>query len=84
LRFQQQDLVAADPAFAGESPEFLLPRAEPMHLANGVDGHEPDIMAMERILRPRIAEACPDLHGARPASKNAHPASGMGVLVRLA
>ena len=84
LRLEQQDLVAADAAFADQAAEFLLPRAEAMHRGDGVGRHEADIVAVERILRARIAEAGPDLHRAASLpAENAHPASGMGVLVSL-
>ena len=60
-------LVAADAAFADQAAELLLPRAEAMHLGDGVGRHEADIVPVQRILRAGIAEADPDLHRRRLA-----------------
>jgi hypothetical protein len=57
-----QDLLPADPAFLGPTLELLLHGAEIMHFGNGVHRHEADIVAVHRILRPRIAQPGPDLH----------------------
>jgi len=52
-----------------------------MNFGNGVNRHEPDIVAVKRILRAGISKACPDLHRARVSNKSAHPASRMGAIV---
>jgi hypothetical protein len=62
-RLQQQDAFRPDPTERGPALELLLPGLEAMHLGDRIDGHEADIVPVERILRPRIAEADPELHG---------------------
>jgi hypothetical protein len=77
LRLDQQDAIPADSAFRDEAAEFLLPWAEAMGFGDDVDGHEADVVPVQRILRARISKADPDLHcrslaGAR-ANKNRSP-----------
>ena len=62
LRLEQQDAMAADAAFGDQAPEFLLPRAEIMHLGDDVGRHEADIVPLKRIFGARIAKADPQLH----------------------
>ena len=64
LRLEKQEPVPADRALRTRATEFLLPRAEAMHFRDGVDRHEADVVAVQRILRSGISKACPDLHGA--------------------
>jgi hypothetical protein len=33
-----------------------------MHLSDGINRHEADIVPVQRILRAGISKACPDLH----------------------
>src|SRR5687767_9240366 len=73
LGLEQQQLVAADAALARQAAEFLLPGAEAMHRGDGVDGHEADVVPVERILRARIAKACPDLHRRRACQQKRPP-----------
>ncbi|KAJ8136591.1 hypothetical protein OY671_010196, partial [Metschnikowia pulcherrima] len=43
--------------------ELLSHRTKGVHFGDGVERHEADIVAVQRILRPRIAQPDPDLHG---------------------
>ena len=65
-RLEQQDLLAADPAFLHPALELLLDGAEIVRFGDDVARHEADIVPVERIARSRIAEAGPDLHGVGP------------------
>jgi hypothetical protein len=64
LRPHQQDLFAADAAFADEAPEFLGPRRKAVHVGDDIGRHEADVVPVQRILHARISEADPDLHAA--------------------
>jgi hypothetical protein len=53
---------AADPAFGDQAAKLLLPGAEIVDGGDRIDGHEADIVPVQRILRAGITEAGPDLH----------------------
>ena len=79
LGLEQQDAVAADAALAHQAAEFLGPGAKAVDVGDHVERHEADVVAVERILRPRIAETCPDLHHSLPLAGGA-----VGLSIKIA
>ena len=60
--FQQQNLGRADATFGGHALKARFERPDVPAFGDGIDGHETDIVPVQRILRAGIAEACEDLH----------------------
>ena len=60
--FQQQNLGRADATFGGHALKARFERPDVPAFGDGIDGHENDIVPVQRILRAGIAEACEDLH----------------------
>ena len=56
----------AELAFGGKAGEALAPGGEVVRGGDGVNRHEADIVAVERVFLPRIAEADEELH-AKPS-----------------
>jgi hypothetical protein len=59
---QQDDFFAAELAFATPALESFAPGGKVVRRGDRVERHEADIVSVERILRPRIAEADEQLH----------------------
>ncbi len=62
--FQHDDFFAAELAFARPALKAFAPGREVVRRGNRVERHEADIVPVERILRPRIAEADEQFHEA--------------------
>ena len=60
---EQQHLRAADAALLEPALELLLHGPEGVHLGDHVERHEADVVPVHRVLRTRISEADPELHG---------------------
>src|SRR5215208_652729 len=65
-RLQGNDFHAAENAFSDHSLKLAPPGREAMAVCDGIDRHESDVVPVERILRPGIAEADEEQHGADP------------------
>ena len=61
-RLEQQHRLAGEPAFSGEALEALAPGGKVVERGDGVHRHEADIVAVQGVVRPRIAEADEKLH----------------------
>ena len=66
---EQQDLLAANPAFLQPAEELLLDRAEAMDIGDGVRRHEAGVVPLHGVQGTGIAEADPELHGKTPLSR---------------
>src|SRR4030095_12853278 len=63
-RLQQHHPLAVERAFRSLALKAAAPRCETMTPRDFIDGHEPDIVPVMRVLRAGIAEANKEMHGA--------------------
>ena len=76
---EQQQLVAAQPAFGHTPLKAGFPRAEAVRLGDPVDRHEADVVPVARILPAGIAQTHENLHLLRSSgSVSLCPLSGPG------
>ena len=73
LRRQQRDALRPDRTFGERALEARAERADAMLGGDRLDRHEADIVAVFRVTRAGIAEACDEQHG-RPLEIKGPPA----------